>query len=182
MNSIAVFCGARSGADPAFADDARELGRLIAERGSRLVYGGGNVGLMGVIADAALENGGALTGVIPRSMVEIELAHTGVDDMRVVETMLERKQLIAEVSDAFICLPGGVGTLDELFEVVTWNQLRLHDKPVTLINTNGFYDGLWEFLRRAADLGLILPRTMAQISLAESPAHALELLEAYTPV
>jgi len=181
MNSVAVFCGARSGGDPDFADDARELGRLIAERGSRLVYGGGNVGLMGVIADAALDAGGEITGVIPRSMVEVELAHIGVEDMRVVESMLERKELIAGISDVFVCLPGGVGTLDELFEVVTWNQLRLHDKPVTLINTNGFYDELWTFLQRAAGLGLILPHTMAQLSLAETPAHALELLEAYTP-
>lgn len=176
LNAIGVFCGARHGGDPAFAESAARTARLLASEGITIVYGGGNVGLMGVVADAALEAGGNVVGVIPRSMVEVELAHTGIQELIVAETMLERKEMITERSDAFICLPGGVGTLDEMFEVLTGNQLKTHDKPVGLLNTSGFYDDLWSFLRRASDLGLILEPTMRQVSMEFEPHELLAAL------
>jgi uncharacterized protein (TIGR00730 family) len=144
--SICVFAGSSPGASPLFAEVARALGRELALRGCGLVYGGGNVGLMGVVADAALAAGGHVTGVIPEFLVERELAHRGLSRLEVVRSMHERKDTMAQLSDGFVALPGGFGTLEELFEVVTWALLGLHEKPCGLINVGGYYDSLLAFL------------------------------------
>jgi uncharacterized protein (TIGR00730 family) len=146
MNSICVFCGSSFGDNPAFAAAAADLGRMIAERGFKLVYGAGDVGLMGVLANAALAAGGQVTGVIPSKLVEKEVAHQGLTELVVVETMHERKDRMSELADAFIVLPGGFGTLDETFDVLTRGQLAYHQKPCGLLNVDGFFDGLLEFL------------------------------------
>lgn len=159
MKTICVYCGAASGNRPEFLRAARDFGRLLAKRGIALVYGGGHVGLMGVVAEAVLEGGGHVTGVIPRSMADKELAHTGVQKLHVVESMHDRKALMAELSDAFVVLPGGIGTLDEFFEIWTWRQIGLHDKPIGILDVSGFWQPLialaghldrHEFLHRQA--------------------------------
>ena len=150
LRSLCVFCGSRQGRSPAFAESAILTGRLLARRGIRLVYGGGSVGLMGILADACLEAGGSVTGVITRHLMDREVGHSGVTELVLVDTMLERKTRMAELSDAFLSLPGGIGTLDELFEMLTWSQLGLHggrDKPNALLNVEGYYDGLLDFLK-----------------------------------
>lgn len=145
--SLCVYCGSRPGASPAFADAAREVGRWIGQRGGQLVYGGGRNGLMGLVADSTLQAGGRVVGVIPKALVEKEWAHHGCTELHVVDTMHERKRLMAEHADAFLALPGGIGTFEEFFEVWTWRQLGYHDKPVGLLNVDGYYDGLLSFLR-----------------------------------
>ncbi|MBC8243300.1 MAG: TIGR00730 family Rossman fold protein [Verrucomicrobia bacterium] len=142
VRNICVFCGASAGNRPAFAEVARTLGQAIAERGLGLVYGAGNVGLMGVLADATLAAGGKVAGVIPEKLVDRELAHEGLTDLHMVGTMHERKAKMHALSDAYIVLPGGIGTMEEFFEAVTWRQLGYHDKPVALLNVGGFYDGV----------------------------------------
>ena len=142
MNAVCVYCGSSPGTDPAHAAAARGVGRLLAASGRTLVYGGGHVGLMGAVADAALAAGGRVIGVIPRSLAEKELAHHGLSDLRVVGSMHERKAMMADLADAFLALPGGLGTLEELFETWTWGQLGLHAKPCGLLNVAGFYDPL----------------------------------------
>ena len=142
MARITVFCGASAGKDPRFAEMAADVGRTIAERGIGLVYGGGHVGLMGIVADAAMKAGGEVIGVIPRFMAKAELAHQGVTQLILVETMHERKMRMHELSDAVIALPGGFGTMDELFELLTWRQIGLHNQPIGLLNAFGFYDTL----------------------------------------
>jgi uncharacterized protein (TIGR00730 family) len=149
VKRICVFSGSSPGADLAYRAAATDLGNRLADRGIELVYGGASVGLMGVVADAALEGGGRVIGVIPQSLVDREVAHPGLSDLRVVDSMHERKALMAELSDAFVALPGGVGTLEELFEVYTWNQLGLHAKPLGLFNVRGYFDGLARFLDHA---------------------------------
>ncbi len=144
--SLCVFCGSRDGNDQRFAEAADELGQLIGRSGWRLVYGGGRAGLMGRVADAAIAAGAPTLGVIPRSLMVREVGHTGLGELLVVDTMHQRKQAMAEAADAFIALPGGIGTLEELFEVWTWRQLGYHDKPVGLLNAGGYYDGLLGFL------------------------------------
>ncbi len=146
MKRICVFSGSSPGGDLAYRAAATDLGHRLAERGIELVYGGASVGLMGAVADAAMERGGHVIGVIPQSLVDREIAHPAIGDLRVVESMHERKALMADLSDAFVALPGGVGTLEELFEVYTWNQLGLHAKPLGLFNVRGYYDGLARFL------------------------------------
>ena len=146
MKSIAVYCGASSGLDPKYADAARALARVLVEHNIGLVYGGGNVGLMGTIADEVLRLGGEATGVIPRALLEREVGHTGLTRMFVVKDMHERKAMMADLSDGFIAMPGGMGTLEELFEMLTWSQLGIHAKPVGVLNVDGFYDGLVGFL------------------------------------
>lgn len=153
--SIAVYCGSRFGDSPAFVDAARELGRLIAQGGSTLVYGGGRVGLMGAVADAALAHGGRVVGVIPQALMDREVGHSGLTEQHVVQTMHERKMLMAERSDAFIALPGGIGTLEELYEMWSWQQLGYHDKPVALLNVDGYYDALLEFTRVSHARGFV---------------------------
>lgn len=151
LKSICLFCGASPGTNPVYRDAATEFGRTLARQNIRLIYGGGSVGLMGVAADACLTNGGEVTGVIPRMLMEKEVGHKGVTQMHVVETMHERKALMTELSDGFVALPGGYGTLDELFESLTWLQLAYHTKPIGLYNVNGFFDGLISFLDHARD-------------------------------
>jgi hypothetical protein len=147
-----------------------------------VVYGGGRVGLMGTVADAALGAGGKVIGVIPRAMVEAERAHTGVTDLRIVDTMHQRKAMMVDLSDAFIAAPGGFGTLDELFETITWAQLGIHRKPVGLLNTDGFYDGLIGFLDRTVEAGFIQPRFRGLIQVDADPARLLEKLANAEPV
>lgn len=171
---VAVYCGARTGQDPAYAQAARTIGRLLGERGLGLVFGGGRVGLMGVVADAALEAGAPVVGVIPRSMVDKELAHTGCTELHVIETMHERKAMMAERASSFLALPGGVGTLDEVFEAITWNQLAIHNKAIGFLDTDGFYQGLRTWLDHAASKGLIPQSTMDRLVFEESPATMLD--------
>lgn len=170
--SVAVYCGARCGDDPAFTAAARTLGRLIAEDGVVLVYGGGHVGLMGVLADAALAAGGRVVGVIPQSLVDREVGHAGLTELHVVKTMHERKHLMAERADAFIALPGGIGTLEELFEVWSWQQLGYHDKPIAMLNVAGYYDALLEFMR-ASHLHGFISATQHQALLVDDDAARL---------
>ena len=146
MKSICVYCGSSPGSDPAFGEAAKQAGRTLAERGIRVVYGGGNVGLMGRLADGALQAGGEVIGVIPHHLADKELAHPGANQMIRVATMHERKQVMADLSDAFIALPGGIGTLEELFETLTWLQLGLHTKPVGLLNVHHFWGRMLDFL------------------------------------
>jgi hypothetical protein len=149
MKRLGVFCGSRTGSLPIYAKETRRLGTLMAQRGIGLVFGAGHIGLMGVLADAVREVGGETIGVIPQALVERELAHQQLTDLRVVESMHDRKALMADLSDAFLALPGGFGTLDELFEILTWAQLRFHAKPIGLLNVAGFFDPLLAWIDRA---------------------------------
>ena len=152
---LCVFCGSQKGTNPVFAEEARQLGRALAERNIELVFGGGHIGLMGVVADAVLEAGGRVIGVIPQGLVDRELAHRGLTTLHIVTTMHERKALMAELSDAFVALPGGFGTADELFEILTWKQLKLHAKPIGLLNTAGFFDPLLTWVGAAIGEGFV---------------------------
>ena len=177
LRSLCVFCGSRQGQSPAFAESAIRLGRLLAARGIRLVYGGGSVGLMGILADACLEAGGEVTGVITRHLMDREVGHRGCTELILVDTMLERKTRMAELSDGFLSLPGGIGTLDELFEMLTWTQLRLHQKPNALLNVDGFYDPLIVFLRQSVlDLGFADAPTIGNLLVDEDPEALLDLI------
>jgi uncharacterized protein (TIGR00730 family) len=149
MKRLCVFCGSRTGAAPIYAEETRRLGHTMVQRGFGLVFGAGHVGLMGVLADAVREHGGETIGVIPQSLVERELAHQSLSDLRVVESMHDRKALMAGLSDAFLALPGGYGTLDELFEILTWAQLKFHNKPIAMLNVAGFFDPLLAWVDRA---------------------------------
>ncbi len=155
MQSLCVFCGSSKGFQPVFAETAQQLGRLLARRNIRLVYGAGNVGLMGILADAVLEGGGEVLGVIPDFLKKKEVCHTGLTELAVTQTMHERKAIMAERSDAFLVLPGGFGTLDEMFEILTWKQLHLHRKPIGLLNLGGFYDHLLGQVRQMHTAGFI---------------------------
>lgn len=172
--SLCVYCGSRTGNDAAHEAAAAQVGRLIGERGWQLVYGGGHAGLMGVVANAALAAGAAVIGVIPHSLMTRELGHAGLSELHVVETMHQRKQLMAEKADAFLALPGGIGTFEELFEVWTWRQLGYHDKPVGLLNVAGYYDGLLAFMHHTVASGFVPP---AQHQLLQAGDSAPELLD-----
>jgi uncharacterized protein (TIGR00730 family) len=161
---------------PAYRDEAVALGGLLGERGVGLVYGGAQVGLMGALADAALANGSEVIGVIPRMLAGVEVAHPRLSRLVLVETMHERKALMAQEADAFIALPGGFGTLDELFEIVTWAQLGIHNKPCLLINSAGYFDQLLGFLQVAVDQGFLKAKNQALIRVVDSPKEALALL------
>ena len=176
MRRVCVFCGASTGNDPAYAALARAVGEGLAQRGIGLVYGGGRVGLMGVAADAALAAGGEVFGVIPRSMVDRELAHPGATEMHIVTTLHERKAVMAELSDAFVALPGGLGTLEELAEVVSWAQLGLHAKPIGLLGVRGYWDDLLRWLDGAVAAGFVPP---ANRRLIIEAADLDELLAAF---
>ena len=181
MKSICVFCGSSYGALEAYADIARDTGRAIAEQGYTLVYGGAKVGLMGTVADAALEAGGKVIGVLPRSLQDKEIGHEGLSELHLVDSMHERKAMMADLSDAFIALPGGVGTLEEIFEVWTWGQLGYHKKPCGFLNAEGYYDHLIAFLDHQTEQGFTkqVMRDMAQI--ASSPLDMIRQFENYTP-
>ncbi len=151
LNSLCVYCGSSPGEKPEYAKTAHSLGKFLGEHGIRLVYGGGNVGLMGAVADGALEAGGEVVGVIPHALREKELAHSGLTELHSVSSMHERKTMMAELSDAFVALPGGIGTLEEIFEVYTWTQLGFHAKPCAFLNVSGYFDPLFEFLNRMVE-------------------------------
>lgn len=163
MHSICVFCGSSNGCGPAYLQLASEFGALLAARRLRLIYGGGRVGLMGAVADAVLAGGGEAIGVIPQLLMRREVGHAGLTRLHVVDTMSARKQLMGELSDAFVTLPGGIGTMDELFEAWTWTQLDLHRKPCGLLNQNGYYDDLVAFLSRCVAEGFLRPRHQAAL-------------------
>ncbi len=174
MKSISVFCGANTGFDPAFSKIARSAGETLAKRSIRLVYGAGNIGLMGVIADAVLENGGQVLGVIPDFLKEKEVCHTGLTELIVTNTMHKRKEIMAENSDGFVILPGGFGTLDEFFEILTWRQLRLHNKPIGLLNVNGFYDHLLAHVRKMWKEGFLKDSNLALVTVSDNLNDLLE--------
>ena len=174
---ICVFTGSRHGARVNYADAAKLLGRELVARGYGLVYGGGNVGLMTAIADAVLELKGHVTGVIPNSLVSKEVAHFGLSELRVVDSMHERKALMAELSDGFIAMPGGIGTMEEFFEVLSWAQLGIHEKPCALLNIAGYYDPLIQFLDHAVSEDFIKSKHRALLVVASEPATLLDRFE-----
>lgn len=176
--SVCVYCGSRFGASPAFLAAAQSLGRLIGERGWRLVYGGGNVGLMGATADAALAAGAEVVGVIPERLKTLEVGHLGLTELIVVESMHERKREMAERADVFVALPGGIGTFEELFEVWTWRHLGYHDQPIGLLNVSGFYDPLLAFMQHTLDAGFIDAQQQAMLTVDADPATLLDKLAA----
>jgi uncharacterized protein (TIGR00730 family) len=182
MTSVAVYCGSSSGANPLYTTQAQALGAALAAQGLTLVYGGGRVGLMGTIADAVLAHGGCVVGVIPDFLASKELAHLGCTELHVVKSMHERKLLMADRADAFVAMPGGYGTLEELFEVLTWGQLGLHQKPMGLLNVDGYYDHLLLALDRMRDDQLLRAENRAQLLQDASPAGLLSQLAAYRPV
>lgn len=182
LRSVCVFCGSRPGVRPAYAEAARALGREVARRGLTLVYGGGHVGLMGVVADAVLANGGHVVGVITRGLEEREVAHRALSELHVVETLHQRKALMAERADAFAVLPGGLGTFDELFEQLTWAQLGLHHKPVGLLDTEGYFGPLHQLVRRAAAEGFVPVEGAESLLLEADPVRLLERLATAPPV
>ena len=181
LKRICVFCGSSSGARPAYTEAAVGLGRLLAARGIGLVYGGSHLGLMGTIADAVMAAGGAVTGVMPRLLVEKEAAHTGLPDLRVVESMHERKALMADLADGFIALPGGFGTLEEFCEVLTWSQLGVHGKPCGLLNVAGFYAPLLALLDHAVAERFLKPRNRALAIADDNAARLLDRMAAFRP-
>lgn len=181
IRSVCVFCGSSAGNDPAYADAARQLGGLLAGRGIRLVYGGGRVGIMGVVADAVLAAGGEVVGVIPRALWNREIGHGGATEMHVVESMHERKARMAEGADAFLALPGGIGTMEELFEVWTWGQLGLHRKPYGLLDVAGYYRPLIAFIDHMVEAGFLPERHRAMVLVEEDPARMLDRLAMHVP-
>jgi len=181
MKRICVFCGSNAGARSEYAEAARALATVLAERKLGIVYGGGNVGLMGVLADAALARGGEVIGVIPQKLVDKEVAHRGVTELRIVETMHERKALMNDLSDAFLALPGGFGTLDEFFEVLTWSQLGFHGKPCALLNVAGYYDGMLAMLDHAVTERFLRPAHRELVIADTDPLRLLQRLSAFAP-
>jgi uncharacterized protein (TIGR00730 family) len=181
MKSICVFCGSNPGNDPVYADAARAMGAEIARRGLVLVYGGGAVGLMGIVADAALAAGGEVHGIIPRALREKEVGHYGLTRLEIVETMHIRKARMAELSDGFIAMPGGIGTFEELFEIWTWGQLGIHDKPLAFLNVAGFYDPLATFLDNTVEAGFLKQTHRAMAITDTQPATLLDRMEQYVP-
>jgi uncharacterized protein (TIGR00730 family) len=174
---VCVFCGSNTGLRQEYLVEAVAFGRLLAKAGLGLVYGGAQVGLMGALADAALANGGEVIGVIPRSLAAVEVAHQGLSRLDVVETMHERKALMAQEADAFVALPGGFGTLDEFFEILTWAQLGIHTKPCLMVNTGGYYDHLLGFLEVAIEEGFLKRENRAYIQVVGNAAEALQRVQ-----
>jgi uncharacterized protein (TIGR00730 family) len=181
LSAICVYCGSNAGANPAYLEAARSVGRGLAERGIRIVYGGARVGMMGVLADAAREAGGEVVGVMPRQMMDREIGHTGIDDLRVVGSMHERKALMVELSDAFVALPGGIGTLDELFEAYTWAQLGIHAKPLGILDVADYYSRLVAFLDHAVVERFLRPETRDLLVVAEDLDALLYELRVWQP-
>ncbi|GAA5183185.1 TIGR00730 family Rossman fold protein [Niveibacterium umoris] len=179
MNSICVFCGARDGSRPVYRDATVELGRALAREGIELVWGGGHVGLMGTVADAVLAAGGRVFGVIPVFMVERELEHRGATEMLVVDSMHTRKAAMAERAEGFIALPGGFGTLDELFEIITWGQLHIHRKPIGLLNVDGFYEPLLAMVRHMVDEGFVKRENLDLFCVGDTPEALLAAMSTW---
>lgn len=182
MRRVCVYCGSNAGADPAFAAAAEGLGALLAERGIGLVYGGGKVGLMGIVADAVLAAGGEVVGVIPQHLWDKEVGHAGLTELLIVDSMHERKLAMADRADAVIALPGGVGTFEELFEAITWTQLGIQDKPVGLLDVSGFYRPLLAFLDQTVDAGFLRPGHREMVCASDDAADLLAQFEAWAPV
>jgi len=181
IKSVCVYCGSSNRVDPKFLDAATELGRLMGEAGLKLIYGGGRVGLMGRVADGVLAAGGSVVGIIPRHLHDREVAHPGVSELLVVDSMHERKQLMAEQADAFVVLPGGYGTLDEMFEIITWRQLGLHDKPLVLADLFGYWAPLALLLDTIIDTGFAQPDCRQLYSTVTSVAEILPALALVQP-
>lgn len=181
LRRICVYCGSNHGNDPSHRASAHELGAFLARNGIGLVYGGGNIGLMGAVADGTLSQNGEVIGVIPKSLMEKELGHGGVTELHVVSSMHERKKMMVDLSDGFIALPGGFGTLDELFETLTWLQLSFHDKPVALLNIGGFFDGLITFIAHMSQSGFLKPEHAACVLVENEPEKLLASMEAFRP-
>jgi uncharacterized protein (TIGR00730 family) len=181
LSSVCVFCGSNGGADPAYLAAAEAVGAGLAQRGIRVVYGGGRVGLMGALADSARAAGGEVVGVMPQALVDREIGHTGIDDLRVVATMHERKALMVELADAFIALPGGIGTLEELFEVYTWAQLGIHAKPLALLDVAGYYEPLAAFLDHAVAQQFLRADMRAVLAVADTIEGVLETFDRWRP-
>jgi uncharacterized protein (TIGR00730 family) len=177
VQRLAVYCGSAAGSRPCFANAARETAAAMVARGVDLVYGGGRLGLMGLMADSVLAAGGRAYGVIPTALVDLEVAHPALTELHRVETMHERKAKMTDLADAFLALPGGVGTLDELFEAWSWNALGYHKKPFCLLNVDGFWDGMIEFIDHATESGFLSHRRRKQLLVAATPEEALELLD-----
>jgi hypothetical protein len=181
LKAVCVFCGSREGSRPAYAEAARRTGREIARRGLGLVYGGGRVGLMGTVANAALEEDGEVVGVITEALISKEIAHAGLTKLHVVGSMHERKMLMADLSDGFVTLPGGYGTLEEFFEVLSWAQLSIHEKPCGLLDVNGFWDPLSTLFDHAVTEGFVNPNHRSLALTEGDPSVLLERMERYTP-
>lgn len=181
INSLCIFCGSSPGRGTRYLDVATSVGRHLAEQNIRLVYGGGSVGLMGRVADACLDAGGEVIGVITKPLLDLELGHTGCTELKIVDTMLERKTLMAELSDAFVSLPGGIGTLDEMFEMLTWSQLDLHAKPSALLNVDGYYDDLQTFLKRVVQDRFLLGEHLQMLLVDDHFERLLGQLRAWQP-
>lgn len=181
MQRVCVYCGSSPGLDERYADAAKALGRHLVAIGADLVYGGASKGLMGVLADTVLEGGGKVRGVIPQSLVDKEVAHHDLTELHVVSTMHERKTLMAAISDGFVALPGGYGTLEEIIEVLTWGQLQFHEKPCGLLNVNGYFDPLLAFLDHAANEGFLRAEHRQMLLVADTPAELLGLFDQYQP-
>lgn len=181
MKRICVFCGSSKGARPAYAEAAQRLGEDLVRRGLGLVYGGGSIGLMGVLADTVLAAGGEAIGVIPGGLASRELAHAGLTEMHVVDSMHERKAMMASLCDGFIALPGGLGTFEETLEILTWAQLGIHRKPVAVLNVEGYWDGLRRLLAHAVEEGFVRPEYAALLLFGGTPAELLDRLAAWRP-
>jgi uncharacterized protein (TIGR00730 family) len=182
MKRICVFCGASDGIKPVYRETAVKLGQLLAERKIELVYGGGNLGLMGIVADATLEAGGRVLGVTVRALVDREQAHTELNELFIVNTLHERKMMMATLSDGFIALPGGLGTLEEIIEILTWGQLGFHKKPSGFLNVEGYYDGLLSFFDYQVEQGFVQPSNRKLILTADSRESMLVAMATYVPV
>ena len=181
MKRICVFCGTNPGSRPEYGAAARRLGKILAEQGIELVYGGASVGIMGELADSVHEHGGHVTGIIPQQLVEKEAAHTGIANLIVVASMNQRKSQMADMSDGFIALPGGIGTLEGLFEILTWAQLGIHAKPSGILNVEGYFDGLTGFLDHAVREGFLTEAHRQAIIVESDPVRLLQRMHAYTP-
>ncbi|MFC3126974.1 TIGR00730 family Rossman fold protein [Pseudoroseomonas globiformis] len=182
MKRVCVFCGSNPGLNPAYASAARALGRAIAARGLGLVYGGGHVGLMGIVADAAMREAAEVIGIIPETLMRREVGHGAITDLRVVSTMHERKAMMADLSDGFIVLPGGIGTLEEAVEAFTWTQLGIHDKGLVFLDTAGYWQRMGAVFDHMVSEGFLHEKHRALVTLAETPEEALDALEDFTPV
>ncbi|MFL5243070.1 MAG: TIGR00730 family Rossman fold protein [Gemmataceae bacterium] len=179
MRRLCVFCGSQAGKQPLYAQKARDFGSLLAQRGISLIYGAGNIGLMGVLADAVLQAKGEVIGVIPKSLVDREVAHAGLTELHIVNTMHERKALMADRADGFAALPGGYGTADEFFEILTWAQLGLHAKPIGLLNIAGYFDSLLEWLNHMIREGFLKPKHYRLLQIANQGEQLLDMLANY---
>jgi uncharacterized protein (TIGR00730 family) len=181
MRRVCVYAGSNPGTHPAYAEGARALATTLTERGIGLVYGGSKLGLMGVLADTVLQYGGEAIGVMPKTLIDREIGHAGLTELKIVDSMHERKALMAELADAFVAVPGGIGTLEELIEVYTWSQLGIHVKPCGVLNVRGYYDHLAALLDHAVAEGFLRPQHRAVLSVADEPADLLDRLAAYQP-